>query len=331
MKKEVIVLLLLGILLVSPLVLAQEQSQTQEQMKTYSGFDRFVDNVKMVFSFGDKKVMQALEIREKEINSAIVNTKNGDDENAEKNLERARKRLQFVQNKVSIDTAEDVGLSVDEIINDIEGEEDLPDSFDVYVLEEKKTRLTAELAIEIGGSEGQTQSQTQERTQTRTTEIAEEIMEIDTQIADTIETGMDVDLNKIDPNASPKTPIPTDGSICCKKTKDGETRYHWDYEEDCLNPEKIKGEVVDTDVCVALGQEVLDKEDPKSWGSVDGGVPKECVEQGAYDDESCEAIMAKLPVCCMHNTDGEITYSWDPRDSCVIGYGERMEDESLCA
>ena len=33
---------LLGILLVSPLVLAQEQAQI------YSGFDRFIDNVKMV-------------------------------------------------------------------------------------------------------------------------------------------------------------------------------------------------------------------------------------------------------------------------------------------
>ena len=156
MKKEMIGLLLLGILLVSPLVLAQEQAQV------YSGFDRFVDNVKMVFSFGDKKVMRALEIREKEINSAIANTNNGQNEKAEKNLERAKIRLQFVQERVSRDTAEDVGLSVDEIINDIEGEEDLPDSFDVYVLEERKTRLTAELAIEIGGSEGQTQSQTQE-------------------------------------------------------------------------------------------------------------------------------------------------------------------------
>ena len=47
MKKEVMILLLLGILFVSPLVLAQEQAQT------YSGFNKFVDNIKLFFSFGD--------------------------------------------------------------------------------------------------------------------------------------------------------------------------------------------------------------------------------------------------------------------------------------
>ena len=55
MKKEGVVLLLLGILLVSPLVLAQEQTQT------YSGFSRFVDNVKLFFSSGDNKVDLAVD------------------------------------------------------------------------------------------------------------------------------------------------------------------------------------------------------------------------------------------------------------------------------
>ena len=144
-------LLLLGILLVSPLVLAQEQAQT------YSGFDRFIDNVKMFFSFGDKKVMLALDIREKELNSAIINTKNGDNEAATNNLQRARERLQFIQEKVSVDVAEDVKLSVDEIVGNIGTEENLPKNFEVYVLEEKKTQLTAELIIEVEGKEGQTE------------------------------------------------------------------------------------------------------------------------------------------------------------------------------
>ncbi|MBU0471068.1 MAG: hypothetical protein KKF65_00460, partial [Nanoarchaeota archaeon] len=150
MKKRVITLLLLGILLVSPLVLAQEQAQT------YSGFDRFIDNVKMFFSVGDKKVMLALDIREKEVNSAIMNTKNGDEEEAEKNLERAKERLQFVQNKVSKDIAEDVKNNIGETINRINEEENLPDNFETYNLEEKKTQLTAELVIEVQGKEGQT-------------------------------------------------------------------------------------------------------------------------------------------------------------------------------
>ena len=227
MKKSVIVILLLGILLVSSLVLAQEKSQR------YSGFDRFVDNVKMFFSSGDNKVMLALKIREKELNSAIINTQNGNDEEAEKNLERARKRLQFVQNKVSKDIAADVKTNVDETIVKINERGDLLDSFDAYILEEEKTGLTAELVIEVEGKEGQTltreivkdsgsgenkvevvvegdsgkrmvegeiEGQTQE--QTRTREIETRMNKIDEQIADII-----VGKNQID------TP---------KKTKDNE-------------------------------------------------------------------------------------------------------------
>lgn len=150
MKKRVISLLLLGILLILPLVLAQEQAQT------YSGFDRFIDNVKMFFSFGDKKVMRALDIREKELDSAIINTKNGDNEEVEKNLERAKERLQFVQNKVSKNIAEDVKTNIDKTINKINEEENLPENFETYILEEEKTQLTAELVIEVEGKEGQT-------------------------------------------------------------------------------------------------------------------------------------------------------------------------------
>jgi len=150
MKKGGIVLLLLGILLVSPLILAQEQSQT------YSGFNRLTDNIKMFFASGDNKVMLALEIREKELNSAIVNTQNGEDEKAEKNLERARKRLKYVQEKVSPEIADEVKIDVDKTINKINKEEDLSDGFETYILEEEKTGLTAELVIEVDGKEGHT-------------------------------------------------------------------------------------------------------------------------------------------------------------------------------
>ena len=138
MKKGVIVLLLLGILLASPLILAQEQSQT------YSGFNRFTDNIKMFFASGDNKVGLALEIREKEVDLAIENSQNQNEKDAIKNLERAHKRLQFVRNKISLDVTNEVEESVDEIVNKIENEEGLSDNFEVYVLEEKKTQLIAE-------------------------------------------------------------------------------------------------------------------------------------------------------------------------------------------
>ncbi len=421
MKRIIIAVFLLGALLVPPLVLAQEQTQPDlGQTQHYSGFSRFFDNVKMFFSFGDKKVMLALDIREKELNSAIINIENGENKKAEKNIQRAKNKLQHVQKKVSKDIAKDVKTNIGKIINKINEVKNLPNNFETYILEEEKTQLTAELVIEVEGKEGQilireivkddkSGKNKVEITvdgdvgQTKVMEIEGKIGEIDNQIAErvvkteiakgddgltpeiktdnnnsddgltpevkthtvgdgtemndplpipdlnqinpdlynpnarapgdtfeednwvekneidgegdcgdgvvcegdsvidygvdqvnnifvtdkvgteelldkinneggmapgtnnevpgdtivsdgdnVVKTGMDVDLNKIDPNATPKTPIPTDGSICCKKTRDGETRYHWDYEADCLNPEKIEGEVVDTDVCPAF-------------------------------------------------------------------------------
>jgi len=139
MKKEVIVLILLGILLVSPLVLAKEEAQT------YSGLNRFVDNVKLAFSGGDNKVQLALEIREKEVNSAIVNIQNQNDDEAIQNLEKAKEKLQIVQEKVSLDTSEEVKTNTEEVIDKINEDETLPEYFDDYILEEKVTHSTAVL------------------------------------------------------------------------------------------------------------------------------------------------------------------------------------------
>jgi len=68
--------------------------------------------------------------------------------------ERARKKLQFVQSKVSKDMAEDVKSDVAEALDRVK-EKDLPDNFKTYVLEEEKTQLTAELVIQVEGKEGQ--------------------------------------------------------------------------------------------------------------------------------------------------------------------------------
>ena len=126
--------------------------------QTYSGFNRFKDNVKMVFSFGDKKVNLALDIREKEVDSAIENNKNENTEAATENLERAWKKLQVVQEKVSVNVAEEVKESSGEIMNRINNEESLSDNFDLYILEEEKTGLKAEWVIAIDGEEGQTET-----------------------------------------------------------------------------------------------------------------------------------------------------------------------------
>lgn len=147
-------MLLLGILLFSPFALAQEQVQT------YSGFNRFIDDVKLTFSGGDNKVRLALNIREKEINSAVENGQNGNDEAMSDNLENAWKKLQIVQEKVSINTAEQVKENSNELRENVMNQVNLSKDFDVYVLEEEKTGLTAEWVVENSidgeGKEGQT-------------------------------------------------------------------------------------------------------------------------------------------------------------------------------
>ena len=108
MRKSVITLFLLGILLVSPLVLAQEQTQTEEQIKTYSGFNKFTDNVKLTFSGGDNKVRLALEIREKEVNSAMLDSlKNLGEAGIYVTKETAKNLFSIVENMLKKDKGDD--------------------------------------------------------------------------------------------------------------------------------------------------------------------------------------------------------------------------------
>lgn len=120
--------------------------------QSYSGFNRFTDNVKFFFSSGENKVNLALEIREKEINSALENLE--DKGEVTKNLERARNKLLIVQEKVSVNNAEKVKANVNEIIDKVNNYENISSEFETYILEEEKTQLTAELIVEIEGKEG---------------------------------------------------------------------------------------------------------------------------------------------------------------------------------
>jgi hypothetical protein len=140
--KEIIIFLSLSVILFAPqLILAEEQYQN------YSGINRFVDNIKLFFSSGDNKVMLALEIREKEVDSALRNVENGDNEEAVKNLERANAKLKIVQTGVSLNTSEEVKISTEKIKEKIK-EDVLPEEFSKYKLEEEKTEKTAELTEE---------------------------------------------------------------------------------------------------------------------------------------------------------------------------------------
>jgi len=143
MKEKVIVLLLFVVLLVSPLVLAQEQAQT------YSGFNKFIDNTKLFFSSGDNKANLALEIREKEVNSAISNLEAGNLAGAEKNLNSASEKLKIVQTLASPDISADVKENINVIENKIRDTQGNYELLDNYLNEEGKTRLSMDISEKV--------------------------------------------------------------------------------------------------------------------------------------------------------------------------------------
>lgn len=135
-------ILFLSVLLTFPLA----ESRAQQNLpQTYSIFYRIIDEIRMVFTYGDNRINLNLEIREKEINSAITNAKNENMDEAIQNLNNAEKRLQAIQETVSLSTIDEIKENVENTINRINNETDLPDEFEEYVLEEKKTMLVATL------------------------------------------------------------------------------------------------------------------------------------------------------------------------------------------
>ena len=121
--------------------------------QTYSGFSKFVDNVKLFFSSGDGKVKLALDIREKELNSAIENAKTGNNEEAISNLESAKNKLKIVREKISPDTAEEIKNNIDEaksnINENVDMNKDSSSYFKEYLTEEEKTKLSVDLSEKV--------------------------------------------------------------------------------------------------------------------------------------------------------------------------------------
>ena len=144
MEKRVVsslfLMLIVLLLITMPLVSAQ----------TYSGFSKFVDNVKLFFSSGEGKVKLALEIREKELNSAIENAKSGNNEDVVKNLEAAKNKLKIVQEGISPNVADEVRSSVESAENKINENMDInaetSQYFNEYLTEEEKTKLSVNLS-----------------------------------------------------------------------------------------------------------------------------------------------------------------------------------------
>jgi hypothetical protein len=142
-----------GLVLSVFLVLILVVSISFVSAQTYSGFSKFKDNIKLFFSSGDGKVKLALEIREKEINSAIDNAKSGNNQEAIKNLESAKNKLKIVQDRISPTIAEEVMSNIDRAKSNIEENKNINQEFSTqlenYLTEEEKTKLYVEKSEKV--------------------------------------------------------------------------------------------------------------------------------------------------------------------------------------
>lgn len=117
--------------------------------QTYSGFEKFTDTVKLFFSRGDGKAELALEIREKEVDSAISNLESGNTEKAAKNLNSASEKLAIVQTLASPDISDDVKSNIEEVEKKINEDNADYELLNEYLPEEEKTKLSMEVSEKV--------------------------------------------------------------------------------------------------------------------------------------------------------------------------------------
>jgi len=285
MKKEVIVLLLLGILLVSPLVIAQEQVQT------YSGFNKFVDNIKLFFSSGDNKVMLALDIREKELNSAINNLNSGEENKAKKEIESAINMLKIVQSKTTPEISEEVKSNIAETGSKINENLNL-EFFEKYLTEEQKTKLIIEHSEKILEYCEELAKQDydlmlkDEKCQDNVPdwledEVNNKIEEVKKQDSEEMKKQIEITMNN--PKNSDCDGISlTSEKVKCEKFKALAVRCEFQNDESACKEIGMFREV-QTNEREDYEQEILNKY-----------VPAECTEAGIKDGEECKKFIITL-------------------------------------
>ncbi|MCK5043606.1 hypothetical protein KAR52_01225 [Candidatus Pacearchaeota archaeon] len=276
----------------------------------YSFTARVVDDVKISFSRGDKKVVQALEVREKEIDSAIENVKNGEIDKAIKNLERAKEKLEIVQEKATPNICDEVDKSVDEVTKKIIENKDInpefSEHFENYIIEEEKTKLSAERSEKLfeyceelakqdyelmlqdekcnpDNAPDWLEDEIDDKIEEYEEESVEKMLEIFTTC---INNPRECDCSEI-PIASEKNK--------CEKGKALAIRCEFQKDESaCRELDKLDIEMpsnLPKFLQPLFKKKLNDVIDKKEEEMFDKFAPRECIEAGATTREECEAIM----------------------------------------
>jgi len=305
MKKWMVLILLISVFLTLPLILAQEQA------KTYSGFNKFVDNTKLFFSSGDKKVMLALEVREKEINSAMNNLELGKEDKAKKEIKSATNMLKIIQLKTSPEIVEEVKSNLEGTEFKIKESENLNlEFFEKYLIEEQKTKLVVEhsektfnYCEELAKQDYELMLEDEKCKDNNYAwlgnKVENEIKKIQEQDSEKIQEQVEISMNN-PKNADCDEISLTSERKKCEKFKSLAIKCEFqDDESACKEIRMFKD--VQTNNRENYEQEILEKY-----------VPAECIEAGIQNGEECKKYIVAL---------------YQPDSECIEN-GEVLDDEA---
>ena len=255
--------------------------------QTYSGFSKFTDSIKLFFAKGDNKAKLALDIREKEVNSAISNLEAGNAKNAEKNLNSASEKLKIVQTLASPDISADVRENINNVENKIK--ENDYELLDKYLTEEEKTKLSMDISEKVLSycdelaMQDYASMQKDEKCQSYAwmeNKIKQRLTEEQGKAKSEIETQVQICMN------NPKECNCDNIKLLSEKTKCEEFKslaVKCEFQNDDSACEKIKTFMPQETERAKYEKEIIEKY-----------LPAECSEAGVRDGEECKKLILTL-------------------------------------
>jgi hypothetical protein len=128
--------MLLIILIISPAFSLEVQK--------YSFFDKFIDGFRLFFSSSEAKVDLLLEIKEKEINSAIASYAEGNLNEANKSLTSATLNLERIVGLTTLNNTEKISSSIANTVSQLSAL-NISKAFNDYIVDEQAAKASAQI------------------------------------------------------------------------------------------------------------------------------------------------------------------------------------------
>ncbi|MFA5332936.1 MAG: hypothetical protein WC376_00380 [Candidatus Nanoarchaeia archaeon] len=114
------------------------------EVQKYSFFDKFIDGFRLFFSSGEAKIDLLLEIREKEVNSAIASYAEGNLDEANKSLISATLNLEKLMGLTTLNNTEKISSSISNTVSQLSAL-NISKAFNDYVIDEQAAKASAQI------------------------------------------------------------------------------------------------------------------------------------------------------------------------------------------